>query len=216
MIFKNRTEAGQKLAALLISYKNQPHTIVLALPRGGLPVGYEIAKALKLPLDVFLARKLGVPGNEELAFGAIAFGDAEVLNEDIISQLGLPQKAINAVRLQERAILQKRNELYRQGKPPPSLKGKNILLVDDGAATGATLKAVLKALYTCSCKSIIIALPVAPSETVKQLSREADQVICAATPEPFFSIGSWYESFPQVENETVTKLLEKQHNTTNL
>lgn len=206
-IFRNRAEAGKLLARELQRFYAQKETIVLALPRGGVPVGYEIAQALQLPLDIFLVRKLGVPGHEELAFGAVAMGDVIVFNEAIVLQLGLDQAAIQSVIESERRVLNERNAKYRGKRPFPDLKGKNIILVDDGIATGATMRAAITALHRWEYARIIVAAPVAPPEIYSQFSALADEIVCLATPESFCAIGSWYLDFPQTTDEEVYQLL---------
>ena len=181
---------------------------MLALPRGGVPVGYEIAKALQLPFDVFLVRKLGVPGEEELALGAIAMNDVEILNEDIVQQLQISRAAIDAVKQREQKILEQRNILYRGHRKPPTLTGRTVILVDDGIATGATIWAAVTALRQLGCKQLIIATPVAPESTYQKLKKEVDEVICLEMPEPFFAIGNWYHDFSQTSDAEVQALLQ--------
>ena len=194
------------LAQKLQRFAGQKDTLVLALPRGGVPVGYEIAQALQIPLDVFLVRKLGVPGYEELAFGAIAMGGVTVFNDSVIQQLGLQQDAIAAVITQEQAVLAQRNQKYRGNRPLPDLKQLTVILVDDGIATGATMRAAIQAIRQLGCLKIILAVPVAPPEAFAQFSQLADAVICLETPAEFFAIGSWYENFPQTTDEEVYQL----------
>jgi putative phosphoribosyl transferase len=208
-IFRNRIEAGRLLAQQFLNFSEQHNTLVLALPRGGVPVGYEIAQALKIPLDIFLVRKLGVPGQEELAFGAIAMGNVVVFNESIVHQLGLDQQTIQAVIAKEQIVLDERNKKYRGSRPFPDLSEKNIILVDDGIATGATMRAAIIALRKLKCRQIIIAVPVAPPEIYAQFSSLAEKIICLATPESFFAIGSWYMDFSQTTDEEVYQLLGK-------
>ncbi len=210
-IFRNRSEAGKLLAHQLSHFANKKNTLVLALPRGGVPVGYEIAQVLNLPLDIFLVRKLGVPGHEELAFGAIAMGDVIVFNESIVLQLGLDQETIQSVLEKERQVLDERNIKYRGDRPFPDLKDKNIILVDDGIATGATMRAAITALRQWKCASIIIAVPVASPEIYSQFRALADEIICLATPVSFVAIGSWYTDFSQTTDEEVYRLLGKEN-----
>jgi putative phosphoribosyl transferase len=207
-IFRDRREAGQLLAQKLQRFAGQKDTLVLALPRGGVPVGYEIAQALQIPLDIFLVRKLGVPGYEELAFGAIAMGGVTVFNDSVIQQLGLQQDAMAAVIAQEQAVLAQRNQKYRGNRPLPDLKQLIVILVDDGIATGATMRAAIQAIRQLGCVKIILAVPVAPPEAFAQFSQLADAVICLEAPAEFFAIGSWYENFPQTTDEEVYRLLK--------
>ena len=204
--FRDRAEAGRALAAELSSYKNRNDVIVFALPRGGVPVAYEVARALGAPLDVFLVRKLGVPGHEEYAMGAIAEGGAMVLSEDVIEQLAIPQRAVEAVVQKERAELERRARLYRRG-PPPELRGRTVILVDDGLATGSSMRAAVAALRSLDPARIVVAVPVAARDTCEALRDEADEVVCARTPEPFRAVGLWYEDFEQTSDEEVGELL---------
>lgn len=208
-LLKDRKEAGQLLAKKLTEYKNQLDAIVLALPRGGVPVAFQIAQALDLPLDVFVVRKLGVPGQEELAMGAIASGGVTVYNEEIVRMMAISSELIAAVKTDEQAILNYREKLFRDDRPPPDIKNKIVILVDDGVATGATIRAAIKALKKLQCKKIIVAVPIAPPDTYEQLKREVDEVICLEMPYPFYAIGSWYENFNQTLDEEVRELLSK-------
>lgn len=205
---KDRTSAGKLLAGALQDYKGRKDILVLALPRGGVPVGLEIARALDAPLDLMLVRKLGTPGQEELAMGAIASGGARVLNRDVVSTLGIDQDTIDAVVKKEESELARRRRLYRGDQPEPQIKGKCIILVDDGIATGATMRVAISALRESLPDSIIVAVPVAPPETIARLKREADDVVCLYTPEHFASVGSWYQSFPQLDDAQVKQLLD--------
>jgi predicted phosphoribosyltransferase len=205
--FENRQEAGRALATQLTRYKAQPNTIILALPRGGVPVAYEIAKTLTLPLDIFLVRKLGVPWHEELAMGAIADNDIVVLNDDLIDELGIRQDEIQAVIDKEKKELHRRNQYYRQGKPLPDLHQKQIILVDDGIATGSTIKAAILALKTFKPSRIILAVPVAPPVTLITLKPIVDEIQCVLTPEHLYSISQWYELFPQTSDAEVCDIL---------
>jgi len=204
--FRDRAEAGRYLAAQLKKYAGQNDVVVLALPRGGVPVAYEVARALGAPLDVFLVRKLGVPGHEEYAMGAIAEGGAMVLSEDVIEQLAIPQRAVEAVVQKERAELERRARLYRRG-PPPELRGRTVILVDDGLATGSSMRAAVAALRSLDPARIVVAVPVAARDTCEALRDEADEVVCARTPEPFRAVGLWYEDFEQTSDEEVGELL---------
>ena len=207
--FRNRNEAGRLLAKKLTAYANRPDVLVLALPRGGVPVAYEVARALGAPLDVFVVRKLGVPGYEELAMGAVATGGARVLNDQIVQRLGIPQSIIDAVAAREQQELARRECLYRGGRPPPDVRGRTVILADDGLATGATMRAALMALRQLRPARIVVAVPTASPETCEELKAEADDVICAITPEPFLAVGHWYEDFSQTTDEEVRDLLAR-------
>ncbi len=204
--FRDRRDAGKQLARRLEFLEGQD-AVVLALPRGGVPVAFEIAAALQVPLEVLIVRKLGVPGHEELAMGAIASGGVCVLNEDIIEQLALGQKEIDREIAQETTELQHREKLYRGDKPFPKLEHKTVIVVDDGIATGATMRAAVAALRQHKPKQIIVAAPTSAPDTFKQLQGEVDEVICLATPEPYIAVGVWYEHFPQTSDEEVKSLL---------
>jgi erythromycin esterase-like protein/adenine/guanine phosphoribosyltransferase-like PRPP-binding protein len=207
--FRNRNEAGRSLAKKLTAYANRPDVLVLALPRGGVPVAYEVARALGAPLDVFVVRKLGVPGYEELAMGAVATGGARVLNDQIVQRLGVPQSIIDAVAAREQQELARRERLYRGGRPPPDVRGRTVILVDDGLATGATMRAAIMALRQLQPARIVVAVPTASPETCEELKAEADDVVCAITPEPFLAVGHWYEDFSQTTDEEVRDLLAR-------
>lgn len=208
--FQNRTEAGKTLAAKLENLVRQAGAIVLALPRGGVPVAFEIAKKLDAPLDVLIVRKLGVPGQEEFAFGAIASGGVRVFNEEIVRALRLPESVIERVTAGERAELERREKLYRGTRPLPRLRGRTVVIVDDGLATGATMKAAIRALKTQQPKAIIVAVPVASGETCRELRAEADVwCVCAVTPEPFYGVGMWYRDFSQTSDAEVIELLHR-------
>ncbi|MFL5802539.1 MAG: phosphoribosyltransferase [Roseiflexaceae bacterium] len=209
--FRDRREAGRLLAATLTAYANRPDVLVLALPRGGVPVAYEVARALGAPLDVFLVRKLGVPGHEELAMGAIATGGVRVLNKEVVRALGIPDYVIEAVTAKEQQELERRERLYRGGRPPPDVRGRTVILVDDGLATGATMYAAVQALRQQQPASIVVAVPIAAPETCAELSEEVDEIICAVTPEPFHAIGLWYEDFSPTTDEEVRDLLARAH-----
>lgn len=208
--FKNRRAAGAALAQALAQYKGRKDILVLALPRGGVPVGYEVAKALSLPLDVWLVRKLGVPGHEELAMGAIAVGDLGHINRDLARGMHISDHAINQVIAKERNELARRNKLYRQGRPAPDFKDKIIILVDDGLATGASMKAAVESLRHEHAGNIVVAVPVGAVDTVFMLKQIADDIICLQTPEPFYGVGMWYEDFGQTCDEEVQELLANQ------
>lgn len=211
-LYRNRIEAGELLASALLNYKNNPDVIVLALPRGGVPVAFQVAERLNVPLDIFLVRKLGVPGYEELAMGAIASGDVEVYNEDILREMHISSAAIAAVKAQELKTLMEREKLYRGNRPKLPLKNKIIILIDDGIATGATIRAAIKALKKLNCQKIIVATPVAPPDTCQQLRREVDDVISLEMPMPFFAIGNWYQDFSQTSDQEVQTLMQKAEN----
>jgi putative phosphoribosyl transferase len=207
--FANRADAGQKLATQLMAYAKSPNLLVLALPRGGVPIAYEIAQALHAPLDVFLVRKLGVPGNEELAMGAIASGGVRVLNPEAMSWGDLSDSIIDEVAKREQKELERRERLYRGDRSALDISGRTIILVDDGLATGATMRAAAIALRRKNPLKIVVAVPVAPPETCEAFRNEVEQVICAITPEPFIAVGAWYSDFPQTSDEEVRQLLEQ-------
>jgi erythromycin esterase-like protein/predicted phosphoribosyltransferase len=207
MRFRNRIEAGRQLAARLGQYKGRTDVVVLALPRGGVPVASEIARELGAPLDIFLVRKLGVPGHPELAMGAIAEGGVQVLSDDLIAELRIPRAMIDQVAMQERLELERREQLYRDGRTRPDLRNRIVILVDDGLATGSTMEAAVRALRRLEPAKIIVAAPVGASDTCERLRRLADAVVCAETPEPFQAVGLWYEEFTQTTDEEVRELL---------
>jgi predicted phosphoribosyltransferase len=205
--FPNRAEAGRQLAEKLVKYAGRDDVIVLGLPRGGVPVAYEVAKRLRAPLDVFIVRKLGVPGFEELAAGAIASGGVRVLNQDVMRAIPHADEAIEAVTARETAELERREQIYREGRPPPELRGRIVILVDDGLATGATMRAAVKALRQCGAAKIVVAVPVGPPDTCRELEKEADETICLSTPEFFQAVGQYYDDFSQTSDEDVRELL---------
>jgi predicted phosphoribosyltransferase len=205
--FGDRRDAGRRLAEQLSAYANRSDVTVLALPRGGVPVGYEVARALDAPLDVFVVRKLGVPGHDEVAMGAIATGGVRVLNDDLIAQLAIPADVIDAVAERERAELMRRERLYRGGRPYPDVRGRSVILVDDGLATGATMMAAIEALRKLEPARIAVAVPIASREACEEMRRQADEVVCARTPEPFRAVGRWYEDFSQTSDAEVRELL---------
>ena len=207
MYFRDRTEAGQVLARCLQQYKNQPDVLILGLPRGGVPVAYEVARELNAPLDVFIVRKLGVPGHEELGMGAIATGGVRTLHEGIIREIGISPQTIEAVSAREQAELERRERLYRGDRPAPTIKGRTVVIVDDGLATGSTMKAAIQAVRQQDPRQVIVAVPTAPSETCEQLKESADHVVCALTPEPFFSVGGSYADFTQITDGEVRDLI---------
>jgi predicted phosphoribosyltransferase len=209
MQFLDRREAGRRLAARLDSYRGRSDVTVLALPRGGIPVGFEVARALDAPLDVFVVRKLGVPGQEELAMGAIASGGAVYINCEVVTALGISEKDLNELAEAEAAEVVWREQLYREGRRPLELHGRTVLVVDDGLATGSTMQAAIRALRGLNPARIVVAVPVAPAEICEELAQQADQVICLATPEPFLAIGQFYEDFSQTSNAEVRRLLRE-------
>jgi putative phosphoribosyl transferase len=205
--FRNRVHAGKVLAERLRAYANRPDVLVLALPRGGVPVAHEVAKALHVPMDVFLVRKLGVPGHEELAMGAVASGGVRVINEDVVRSLGIPDAVIDRVASKELIELSRREQAYRGNRPEPDIRGKTIILVDDGLATGSTMRAAVRALRTKQPAKIVVAVPIAAPETCDALAREVDEMVCAVTPEPFYAVGLWYDDFDQTSDDDVRALL---------
>jgi putative phosphoribosyl transferase len=207
--FKDRRDAGRKLAQKLTAYAGQPNLLVLALPRGGVPVAYEVALALNAPLDIFLVRKLGLPGREELAIGAIATGGVRVLNHDIIRMLSVPDEVINFVARRELLELQRREKLYRGDRPSPDVHDQTIILIDDGLATGASMRAAVSGLRAWAPARIIVAVPTAAEKACEAFRTEVDEVVCAITPEPFYGVGRWYEDFSPTPDEEVRMLLEK-------
>ncbi|MEM9903732.1 MAG: phosphoribosyltransferase [Cyanobacteria bacterium P01_D01_bin.44] len=208
--FRDRTQAGRQLATQLNAYANHSDVIVLGLPRGGVPVAYEVAQALNVPLDICLVRKLGVPGHRELAMGAIASGGVRVLNYDVISLLAISEKMLEHVAARELRELQRRDRAYRGDRPQPEICDRTVLLVDDGLATGATIRAAIAVLRLQQPKQIVVAVPVAPIAACEALETEVDAVVCLATPEPFYAIGLWYENFAQTTDDQVRDLLSRQ------
>ena len=204
--FRDRRDAGRQLASKLASY-SEPNSVVLALPRGGVPVGYEVARALEAPLDIFLVRKLGAPGHEELAMGAVASGGVSVLNEDVVDALGIPQSIIERVTAREIEELNRRERLYRGGRPAPDIQGRTVIVVDDGLATGATMRAAIQALRLQKPARVVVAVPIASPEICEALRSEADDVVCAMTAEPFVAVGNWYEDFTQTTDDEVQRRL---------
>jgi predicted phosphoribosyltransferase len=206
-LFRDRRDAGRRLADKLAAYVNRPDVIVLALPRGGVPVAYEVARRLVAPMDVFVVRKLGVPGYEELAMGAVATGGVRVLNDQLVEHLGIPDQMIDAVASRERQELARRERLYRGSRSPPDVRGRTVILVDDGLATGATMFAAIEALRNQNPARIVVAVPTASPDTCEEMKQKADEVICAITPEPFHAVGRWYRDFSQTTDEEVAALL---------
>lgn len=207
-IFRDRTDAGRVLAERVVHSVHDRDVLVLGLPRGGVPVAFEIAHALHAELDVFLVRKLGLPGHEELAIGAIASGGVRVLNEALLAELHLSPRLIDQIAAREERELRRREELYREGRPPLPVRNRTVLLVDDGLATGASMKAAAQALQLQGPKRLIVAVPVAASQTCDEFRMHVDEVICAYTPQPFMAVGLWYEDFSQTTDQEVQHLLE--------
>lgn len=206
--FEDRREAGEFLAEQLTEYADRSDVLVLALPRGGVPVGYEVARKLHAPLDVFTVRKLGYPGNEEYAMGAIATGGVRVLNQDAIDDLNLTEEDVKRTVEEAEQELERREHIYRADRTMPTIKGRTVLLVDDGMATGSSMAAAVKALKQYEPGQIIVAVPAASAITCKQFEDDVNSVICAITPEPFMSVGVWYENFEQMQDEEVRELLD--------
>jgi len=207
--FHDRKQAGQLLAKQLRSYADHTEELVLALPRGGVPVAYEIARALHVPLDVFQVRKLGVPGQEELAMGAIASGGVRVINDEVVRALRIALRVIDSVAAREERELARREQLYREGRSAPDLSGRTVILVDDGLATGSTVRAAVVALRLRQPKRIVVAVPIAAEPTFAEIRSQVDELICLATPEPFYSVGFWYEDFSQTTDAEIRELLER-------
>jgi putative phosphoribosyl transferase len=209
MIFQDRSQAGRVLASRLMKYARGPDTVVLALPRGGVPVAFEIGKELELPVDVFIVRKLGVPGHEELAMGAIASGGVRYINEDVTSELGITSDTIDAVSRIEEKEIERRERVYRSGRSPLDTQGKTVILVDDGLATGSTMLAAIAALRQRGPARIVVAVPAAARQTCTRIAREVDEIICLAMPDPFLAVGHWYHSFSQTTDDEVRDLLRR-------
>jgi putative phosphoribosyl transferase len=207
--FANRAEAGQLLAEKLLDYVGRDDVIVLGLPRGGVPVAFEVANRLRVPLDVFIVRKLGVPGFEELAVGAIASGGVRVLNEDVARALPNSEEVIESVTARETAELERREQTYRDGRPAPELRERTVILVDDGLATGATMRAAVAALRERDVARIVVAAPVGAPETCREFEHEVDEIVCAMAPEYFQAVGQYYQDFSQTSDEEVRELLAR-------
>jgi len=207
--YHDRSEAGRYLAGKLTAYAGRPDVLVLALPRGGVPVAYEVARALDVPLDVFLVRKLGVPGREELAMGAIASGGVLLTNEDVVRGLRIGPEVIRQAVEREQAELERREREYRDDRPPPDVHGKTVILIDDGLATGASMRVAVAALRQRGPARLVIAVPIAAPSTCNELREEVDEIICARTPEPFYAVGLWYEDFSQTTDDEVRALLSR-------
>ena len=207
MRFRDRVDAGQQLAKQLIEYARRPDVTVLGLPRGGIVVAREISVGLEVPLDVFLVRKLVVPGHPELAMGAVAAGGVEVLNREMIRDLAIPHALVERVAVRERMELERRDTLYRGGRRPAVVRDRTLIVVDDGLATGSTMQAAILALRPHAPKQVVVAVPVGPRETCDHLARLADRLLCALMPEPFRAVGLWYEDFDQISDDEVKRLL---------
>lgn len=207
--FRDRTEAGRLLASQLVRFVNRPNVLILALPRGGVPVAFEIARAIHAPLDVFLVRKLGVPGQEELAMGAIASGNVRILQPDVVSALGIPPSVIETVTTEEMRELARRERAIRGDRPNPQIRDREIILVDDGLATGSTMYAAVASLKQQHPQSINVAVPVAAREVCDEFRNVVDEIICLRTPESFLAVGLWYEMFPQLTDQEARECLSK-------
>src|SRR5207253_1402350 len=208
-LFQDRADAGRQLAEQLLSYAGRDDVIVLALPRGGVPVAFAVAQRLGVPLDVFIVRKLGVPFHEELAMGAIASGGVRVLNEDVVQYLGLSDEDIDPVAQKELEELNRRERAYRHGRPPMELRGRIVILVDDGLATGSTMRAAVAAVRSLEPERVIVAVPVAAQESCATLKEDADEVFCLRTPDNFQAVGLWYRDFGQTSDDEVRALLDQ-------
>jgi predicted phosphoribosyltransferase len=209
-VFADRRDAGRRLAEQLKQYAHRDDVVVLALPRGGVPVGYEVARTLGAPLDVYLVRKLGVPGHSELAMGAIASGGVRVLNEDVVRFYGIPPSLIDQVAREEQQELERREAAYRGHRAPPAVTGRIVILVDDGLATGSSMRAAVQAVRTQRPAGVVVAVPVGAGETCDDLASMADVVVCVRTPEPFAAVGYWYRDFSQTSDAEVQTLLREQ------
>jgi len=209
MQFGNRQEAGREVAARLRKYANREDVLVLGLPRGGVSVAFEVATALEVPLDIFVLRKLGVPGHEELAFGAIGSGGVRILNADIVDRLEITQLEVAAVTQEETKELERRERRYRGSRPPLDVRGRTVILVDDGIATGASIRAAIHAIRKMRPTSLVVATPVAPRATCKLLRQEVDELVCVDIPEPFYGVGQFYQDFSEVSDEEVVALLDR-------
>jgi putative phosphoribosyl transferase len=207
-IFRDREDAGRRLAGAVARYAGRDDVVVLALPRGGVPVGFEVATRLGAPLDVMIVRKLGTPGQPELAMGAIASGGVRVMNEEVISGLRIRQDSIDAVAEREQREIERREDTYRGGQPPLEVRDHTVIVVDDGLATGATMRAAVAALKQRGPARIVVAVPTAAADSAELVRDEADEVVCLATPEPYFAVGIWYENFSQTSDQEVRTLLQ--------
>ncbi|HET6426339.1 MAG TPA: phosphoribosyltransferase [Planctomycetaceae bacterium] len=209
MLFRDRTDAGRQLATMLTHYADRPDVIVLALPRGGVPVAFEVASRLHAPLDVFMVRKLGVPGHEELAMGALASGGVQILNQELVDALDISDDQIAATVAQESAELTRRERAYRDDRPPIDVRGRTVILIDDGLATGATMRAAVAAVNRQKPAKLIVAVPVGAAETCRELRNETDETICFRTPAHFRAVGMWYQNFSQTTDDEVRTLLKQ-------
>jgi len=207
--FSNRREAGKILGGELLKYARRKDVVVLALPRGGVPVGFEVAEALEAPLDVFLVRKIGMPGHREFAIGALASGGIQVLSEDVVRMYGIPRVAIDAIVREELDELERREAEYRKGGALTDLRDRTVILVDDGLATGSTMKAAVQAVRQKGPARVVVAVPVGAASTCEEFSGVADEIVCARTPEPFSAVGLWYVDFSQTSDEEVRTLLRE-------
>jgi putative phosphoribosyl transferase len=207
--FQNRTEAGRQLAAALVRYSGRDDVIVLGLPRGGVPVAFEIASSLGVPLDVFIVRKLGLPGHEEFGIGAIASGDVRVVDDSVLRAYGVDAETLDRITAREHHELQRRERLYRDDRPFPILRDRVVILVDDGLATGSTMRAAIAALRSKTAREIVVAVPVGAPETCAAIARLADDFVCLEQPDPFYAVGLWYADFEQTEDAEVHELLER-------
>jgi len=207
--YHDRFDAGRHLAMRLSEYTNRDDVVILALPRGGVPVAFEVARALKAPIDIFLVRKLGLPGYEELAMGALASGGVRVINEDVVRQFKVPQHVMDAVATEQQRELDRREQTYRAGRERLDVAGKTVILIDDGLATGSTMRAAVQALRLSEAGTIVVAVPVGAADTCENLRSEADQVVCAEAPEDFTAVGRWYVDFTQTTDEEVCELLNR-------
>jgi putative phosphoribosyl transferase len=207
--FRDRSDAGRQLAERLAGYAGRSDVVVLALPRGGAPVAFEVSQALGAPLEVFVVRKLGVPGHEELAFGAVATGGARVLNDEVVARLGIGAETIERITDVQREEVERREQSYRDNRPPPRLDGKTVVLVDDGLATGATMRAAVAAVRQHQPGRVIVAVPTGSPDTCRELERDADEVVCLINPDPFLAVGFWYDDFSQTSDEEVRELLAR-------
>jgi putative phosphoribosyl transferase len=207
--YRDRTHAGRELASKLLEYAGTPDVIVLALPRGGVPVAFEVAKALRAPLDVFIVRKLGVPGHDEYAMGAIATGGVRVLDDRVVRAARVTRAELDAVTAAEQRELERRERQYRGDRSPPEVAGRTVILVDDGLATGSTMRAAVEALRQEGAARVVVAVPIAPPETCDAFREIVDDIVCARTPEPFYAVGLWYEDFSQTTDDEVRQLLER-------
>jgi predicted phosphoribosyltransferase len=207
--FADRIDAGQQLAAWLLRYAQRQDVVVLGLPRGGVEIGYQVARALNVPLDIITVRKLGVPGHEELAMGAIAAGGVRVLHEDLVRSLGIPPEAIRETAAREEKELRRREAAWRAGRPALDLEGRTVIVVDDGLATGSTMRAALQAVKAQRPGRVVLAVPVGAEATVEELRPEVDDLVCLATPEPFVAVGLWYRDFTATTDAMVSEMLSR-------